>query len=96
MNTLSDISVEPPVYANLKNVTSQNKTEVVVDMDKTPTAKEPLTPNGTAIQVSVKVAYCKSPKFLDIQNIAVYRDVKPHSKKKIKKKKYCYTDPKLD
>ena len=45
-------NVEPPVYANLKNVTSQNKTEVVVDMDKTPTAKEPLTPNGTAIQVS--------------------------------------------
>ena len=48
------------MYANLKNVTtSQNKTEAVVDTDKTPTAKEPLTPNGTAIQVSGKVVGLK-------------------------------------
>ena len=41
------------MYANLEQLNTSQKTseEGAADKDKTPTAREPHTPNGTAIQV---------------------------------------------
>lgn len=64
------------MYANLEQLNTSQKTseESVADKDKTPTAREPHTPNGTAIQFQDELDIKEAIRDLDNYTAALHGD----------------------